>query len=367
MPSVRTLLRHASAETAPADRGRALGAARAAALHGAVAGYTELFAAHGVRPDQVRAQGERALEATAAWAPGLAEEIAGLAEGAGLEPWRLGALNARTEVLGAAAAAGGAAAGGGECSTSVVLPGGGAPPRTLQTWDWHAFLAGGMLLWTLEPRPGHRVHTFTEAGVVGKIGVNGAGLGVHFNVLRHTADGPGTGVPVHVAARRILDEAATVDQAAEIARSARYSASSVVTVVSFDGERGDARCLELSPAGVAEIGPRGGRLAHTNHFLDPVLARGERATDDSTTRGRLDQVRACPAGLAAEHPADRAAALAGHGDGAGVCVHGDPRTPFHERWDTLATIALDLAAPRLLVHPGRPCTAATGRWEDSSA
>ncbi|WP_017595966.1 C45 family autoproteolytic acyltransferase/hydolase [Nocardiopsis potens] len=364
MPPARRLLRHASAETAPAERGRALGAALAPAVGAAADGYDRLFAANGARPDQVRACGERALEAIAAWAPALAEEVAGLAEGAGLEPWRVGALNARTEML-AAAAAGGE----GECSTSVLLPGSGAPPRTLQTWDWHEFLAPGMLLWTLEPRPGHRVHTFTEAGIAGKIGVNGAGLGVHFNALKHTADGPGTGVPVHIAARRILDEAATVAEAAEIARSARYSASSVVTVVSFDGERGDARCLELSPAGVAEIAPRNGRLAHTNHFLDPELARGERAADDSTTRARLEQVRARPDGLAAEHPADRAAALAGHGGGDGggpVCVHGDPATPFHERWDTLAVIALDLAAPRLLVHPGRPCTAA-GRWEDSSA
>ena len=105
-------------------------------------------------------------------------------------------------------------------------------------------------------------------------------------------DGGAPGVPVHVVARRILDEAATVAEATAIARSATVSASTVLTIAAWDGERASARCLELSPAGVGVLEPdAAGVLAHTNHFLDPVLARGERPTDvDATTRGRLESL-----------------------------------------------------------------------------
>ena len=355
------LLRHTSTATGAAERGRELGAALSGAVRGSAAGYGALFAEHGARPEQVRHWGGQALEAVADWAPGLAAEIAGIAAGAGLEPWQLGALNARTEILGALATAG-----EGECSTAVLLPR-GAPPRTVQTWDWHPALAGGRLLWTLEPRPGHRVDTFTEAGIAGKIGVNSAGLGLHLNVLRHLSDGPEIGVPVHIAARRILDEAATVEQAAQIARSARYSASSVLTVVTYDGSRGDARCLELSPDGVGEVAPSSGRLTHTNHFLDPRLAPGERADlAESTTTGRLARIRAAVRDPAAG-PVERAAQLAEHTGSGDTCMHSDPADPIHERWDTLATITLDVAEGRLLVHPGRPCSAADAPWADSAA
>ncbi|WP_158890916.1 C45 family autoproteolytic acyltransferase/hydolase [Amycolatopsis anabasis] len=339
-------------------RGRAVGKACRDTLRTAFAGYAELFAAHGAPPDRIRAWGERALAETAYWAPYLAEEIAGFADGAGLERWQLGALNGRTEVLAAAAAS----PGEGECSTAVtLLP--GAAPRTVQTWDWHDTLRDGRLIWSLEPRAGHRVHTFTEVGVVGKIGVNSAGLGVHFNVLRHDSDHDEIGVPVHVVARRILDEASTVEEAIRLARSARLSASSVITVVTEDS----ARCLELCPAGVAELPVSDGFLVHTNHFLDPELAAGEQTGVDesSSSYDRLPLLRERNAELGAADRTRRARALHSHrGEGAPLCAHPDPALPAHERWETLATISLEVAPPGVMyVHEGGPCTVGPETWQ----
>ncbi|WP_020672965.1 C45 family autoproteolytic acyltransferase/hydolase [Amycolatopsis nigrescens] len=351
---------HSSEETEPAARGRALGSARRAELHAAFDGYAELFQAEGARPGQVPEWGERALAETAAWAPLLAEEMVGMAEGAGLEPWQLGALNGRTEILAALACTG-----EGECSTSVLLPGAGAP-RTVQTWDWHDTLRHNMLIWSLEPRPGRQVHTFTEFGVVGKIGLNSAGLGVHFNVLRHASDHADIGVPVHVVARRVLDEATTVEQAVELARSARLSASSMLTVVTFDGRDSAALGLELCPAGVAEL-PLGadGFLMHTNHFLDPELAEGEVTTAAvSSTYERLPGLRERLGALSAADHTGRARALHSHrGDGAPICTHADHSLPAHLRWESLATISLDLAARRLYVHDGGPCAVESATWQ----
>lgn len=351
---------YASVELDPGERGRAFGQANRDELHAAFARYATLFEALGGQERQIAEWGDRALAETAAWAPSLAEEIEGMADGAGLDRWRLGALNGRTEVLAALAVTG-----EGECSTAIVLPRAGAP-RTVQTWDWHDTFRGGMLLWSLEPRRGRRVRTFTEFGVAGKIGVTGDGLGVHFNVLRHASDHDDIGVPVHVVARRILDEANSVRDAADLARSARLSASSVVTVVTYDGERSEAVGLELSPAGVAEL-PVGsdGVLVHTNHFLDPELAEGEvTTTAASTTYDRLPGLRERIGAVDTPDRTARAHALHSHRDGgSAICQHADHALPPHLRWESLATISLDLAEGRLYAHEGGPCGVEADGWQ----
>jgi isopenicillin-N N-acyltransferase-like protein len=346
-------------ERDPHPRGTAIGTAWRERIGAGWQAYERLFGAAGAGPRLQREVAERSLERTQSWAPALADEITGIAAGSGLEPWHVAALNARTEVL---AAAGAATAG--ECSTFVVAPPGDGPPRTIQTWDWYEDLRDNVLLLTVETGPGGAVHLFTEFGIVGKIGVNEAGLGLHFNILHHVADGGAPGVPVHVVARRILDDATTVEEAIALARSATVSASTVLTVVGWDGERASARCLELSPAGLGVLEPdAAGVLAHTNHFLDPILAPGERPTDfDATTRGRLESLgrRAGPLGAAAD-PAARAGALVDHESG--ICAHAGEDQPSDQRSATLATIALDVAAARVHVHPGGPCVAAgAGEW-----
>lgn len=344
----------ASTEVDAAARGWEFGQRWRDAVRANATGYTALFAAHGADLVQIRDWGQEALDQTAAWAPTLADEIAGIAAGAGLAPWRVAALNARTEILAALRATG-----EGECSTVVALPGDGQPPRTIQTWDWHDHLRDAPVLWAFEPRPGHAVRTFTEFGVLGKIGVNGAGLGVHFNILRHASDHAGIGVPVHLVARRILDEATTVDEAVDIARSAKTSASTVVTVVTL----GAVAALEVSPDGVGVVAADS-LLLHTNHFLDPVLADGERlGIERPATYARLEQLRARADALGAADRTARARAMLSHAPDAPVCAHANPADAFHQRWETVATISLDLADRRLHVHRGGPCQVAPDTWQ----
>jgi isopenicillin-N N-acyltransferase-like protein len=352
---------HRSTLTAPAARGEEFGARWSAETRAAFDGYAELFAGLGATGAQVRDWAGLALERTARWAPHLAEEMAGLAAGAGLETWQVAALNARTEILAALGHDG-----EGECSTSVVLPGGGLPPRTLQTWDWLDRLRGTGVVWEYEPRPGHRVRTFTEFGVLAKIGVTGAGLGAHFNLLKHAADSADIGVPVHLLARRILDEADGLGAAIALARGARTSASSVITVVAYDGNRADARALEVSPAGLGVVAPGpDGLLVHTNHFLDPALAPGERlGTDLAGSRARLAHLKDHADELRDADATGRAKAMLAHAPGgAPVCAHPEPADPPHERWETLATIGLDVAAGRLRVHRGGPCGVTPATWQ----
>ncbi|MER6004704.1 C45 family peptidase [Nonomuraea angiospora] len=346
-----------STQIDPRARGKELGTHRSKAIRANLSGYTDLFTVAGATAAQVRTWGELSLERTADWAPHLTEEIAGIARGAGLEPWQVAVVNARTEILAAIDATG-----EGECSTSVVLPGAGEAPRTVQTWDWHDHLRDAPMLWELEPRPGHVVRTFTEAGALAKIGVNTGGLGIHFNILRHDSDTADLGVPVHLIARRILDEATTVEEAADIARSATVSASTVITAVTSS----DAASIEISPAGVAVIPPEpDGVLQHCNHFLDPALARDERhSTDRPSTYARFQHLRANTEGLSSDDHTKRALAMLSHGpEEAPVCAHPDQTMPINQRWETVATIALDLVAARLRVHQGGPCQVTEATWQ----
>ncbi|GIK76361.1 MAG: peptidase C45 [Actinomycetes bacterium] len=353
-----TIQRFHAVATDPHARGLEIGAAHRERIVAAWGAYERLFAASGAGAGLRREVGAGALRRTQEWAPAIAAEIGGIAAGAGLERWQAGALNARTEVLAAAGATT-----PGECSTFAVAPPGGGPPRTIQTWDWYERLRESTVLLELEPGPGHAVHLFTEHGIVGKVGVNGAGLGLHFNILHHRDDGGRPGVPVHVVARRILDEAATIEEATAIASSAAVSASTVLTVVAWDGERASARCLELSPAGLGVLEPgAAGVLVHTNHFLDPALARGERPTGfDATTRGRLESLGERAGRLrAAADPTARAGVLVDHENG--LCAHPGDDQPAGWRSATLATIALDVAGARVLAHRGGPCAVSAGGW-----
>ncbi|WP_113698677.1 C45 family autoproteolytic acyltransferase/hydolase [Nonomuraea lactucae] len=267
--------------------------------------------------------------------------------GAGLRAWQIGALNARTEILAASAVRNGASVSRAECSTAVHLPHDGTAPHTIQTWDWHDHLRDVRLVWAYQPRPGHQVRTFTELGVLAKIGLNSRGIGVHFNILEHDSDTDEIGVPVHLVARRILDEAGAVDEARDIAASAHTSASTAITVVGFDQGHAQAVCLELSPSGLGEVRPEGdGTLVHTNHFLDPDLARGDRVFNEADSHDRLAALSERRVALRSADLTDRAAALSSHApDGAALCAHPAEGAPMTSRWETLMTISLDLEGP----------------------
>jgi isopenicillin-N N-acyltransferase-like protein len=344
----------------PFDRGEALGRAFAATVARAWSGYERIFTAAGVDARDLRGLGEQALGVVGDWAPALASEMMGLATGAGVPAWQVGALNARTEILGRVRTPV-----PGECSTAVLAPPGGGAARTIQTWDWLHSLRDAKLLWRIEHPGGRVVKTFTELGVLGKLGVNDAGLGIHFNLLHHDSDGDGVGVPVHLVARRILDEASTLAEAEEIARSAAVSASTALTVVADDGVRADARTFELSPAGLGVLGAdAGGVLLHTNHFLDPDLAAGERlAPTDPDTVARLEELERRRDVVTAERVADRAAALVVHReDGAALRCHPDPGAGPADEWETLLTVALDVAAGTMTYLDGAPCQATPDAW-----
>lgn len=102
----------------------------------------------------------------------------------------------------------------------------------------------------------------TEAGIIGKIGLNSAGVGVTLNAIRV----PGMDnrrLPCHLALRMVLDSAS---RAEAVSRLERYgvAASCHFLVADADGSVG----LEWSASDLQRIEmDQQGRVLHTNHFL----------------------------------------------------------------------------------------------------
>ncbi|MFH8623337.1 C45 family autoproteolytic acyltransferase/hydrolase [Streptomyces vietnamensis] len=344
-----------STSTDPHARGREIGTRHADRVRDVSARYLAHFKILDVPETTVREIAAHSHEALRAWYPGLAEESDGIAEAAGIEPWQVAAVGARTEVLAAAPAPG-----KGECTTAVHAPPAGGPPETIQTWDWHDSLTPDGLLLSLVTGTRRRVKLFTEFGTAAKIGVNDAGLGLHFNILRHRSDRPTGGVPVHAVARRVLEEATTVAEARDIIASAKVSASTVLTVATYRDGRAEAASIEMSPSGFAVVRPdTDGWIVHTNHFLDAGLAEGDAGTPETLSVERYEHTRAVRGGMTGHSAPERAAAFCGGaGAAAVVCVHADASQPGHEQWGTLLTASLDLPGFALEYRAGTPDTAA---------
>ncbi|UOQ56562.1 C45 family peptidase [Leucobacter allii] len=337
----------------PRELGRSRGRALRGTLGEAYTRYAELFRLLGVGEEVERDGVERVLAAVEGWRPALVEQLAGVAEGAGIPLEQVVALNARTELIALGPRA------SSECSTVTAVVDG---RRTgVQTWDWHVELDR---FWHTHTVTGHglRHAGLTEQGILSKIGVNEAGLALHFNILGHAADGP-DGVPMHLLSSTVLSECRTVDEAVALLREAPIASSSAFTML--DVER--AVSVEMSPVGVFEITETDGSVQRTNHFQDAQPLAGQKHEvyePDSSERLALIRER-----LAQTAPQDPAALvrllLSGAGEPPLTCV-ADMSKTYGERWATLATIVTEPGARTIRILNGMPTEAETGAWRTLS-
>jgi isopenicillin-N N-acyltransferase-like protein len=339
----------------PHERGVEFGERFAGEIAATVASYRRLFLTRADHDFDVDLWAERAWETITEVAPVHAEEIRGIAEGAGRPVRELAAVNARTELLVAANPTGVT-----ECSSVVSHPA-DAAPFAVQTWDWYDAMSDGWLHWTVPHADGRRVETVTEYGMLGKIGVNGDGVGVMLNMLHHRNDAArvaeGTiGYPVHLLSRRIMDEARSFDDAVRIA-SAPTSASTSLTVLDRTGA---AATLELFPGGPGRLDAQDGLLVRTNSFVSPEGRDGCLAyTISHSSATRLGKLQEAFADGPPATPDDVVKAMTDHetdADGIGaVCCHPDTAMDPVLQHRTLATVVLDVEEGRLDVRADGPC------------
>jgi isopenicillin-N N-acyltransferase like protein len=211
-----------------------------------------------------------------AHAPDLLDEVAGVAEGAGLPADEIFALQLLDEEW-----AFRGRRGPDKCSSFAIAGRGEA--WIGQNMDLGPYTDGFQALLRIEAhggRPGALV--FTAAGILGLMGVNTAGVGVCVNSLPQLASAP-RGVPVAFVLRRLL-QAASLAEAVRLVRAIPHATNQHYAIASPQG----VRSFEACSGGVTEYRPADpSRVLHTNHPLSDAPSAPEPASARANSVARL--------------------------------------------------------------------------------
>jgi isopenicillin-N N-acyltransferase like protein len=295
--------------------------------------------------------------------PDLAEEISGLAEGAGITREEALLLQLRREIMGYSKVPT-----MGDCTTyACVGVGDGAAdsasdgyPVLAQTVDLNGGLDDQLAVLEVH-RPGspRRALVLSFGGLLGYLGVNSDGLAVGLNLVLGGDWHPG--LPPYLAIRHLLDTAPDVDTALTLLGGLKLAGSRSLTLcdrdrcvsVEFLGD--EMRVLAQPDAGTGTGTDAIAAITHTNHFLHPDFT----ARDELNIFARNSSVlrlKACRAGLAALPPdpgvEDHFAVLTN----SPICVAdtGDLR-----RERTVAAVVMLPRRAELHVRPGDPSRSGT--------
>ncbi|KAL7423207.1 hypothetical protein Q5752_002507 [Cryptotrichosporon argae] len=276
----------------------------------------------------------------------LYDEMRGIADGAGEELLDIIALNARSEIA---------------LTSRQPLPVDGCSSLSWrgadgtqwlgQNWDWKEWAQPNMIVLDVAAdaaRGTPRIKFVTEAGMIGKIGLNEHGVTILINALRGSYISY-TDLPVHLIFRRLLEQPSLSAARDYLSTTLGGRAASAAHVLV--GDATGALSVELSPLGNAVQEPdAAGWLLHTNHILWKADATEELLWADSVPRlaalrRQADKAQAGPPGYTAIRTI-----LSDRSDGkTSVC-----RFESSIGITTVFSIAVDCAAARAEVKLGRP-------------
>lgn len=355
MPAVTPFPRFAASSEDAFERGRQLGAASAGQVRGSVEVYAETFAHHtGLGWAEVRERAAGFYDPIAAYDGEIAREIEGIAAGAAVTVEDVLAINARTEIM-----FGLSVLPPSECTSFYVGPAATADGHVLigQNWDWRTRTSETTILAEIDQGARPSFVMLAEAGLVGKLGFNSAGIGVAANALISDLDRGRPGVPFHVVLRGILN-AETLEEAVGAVIRAKRSASANYLIGSSTGHGVN---VETGPGGVEHAyvtHPEGDVLAHSNNFRCAIAFRDASAGNWVDSPVRVDTMT--------EH------LRAGHGSHSlrsipelltdhacypnAICRHPDETQHEVERSSTVASWVIDLTEQLASVCNGPPCT-----------
>ncbi|KAI1374166.1 acyl-coenzyme A:6-aminopenicillanic acid acyl-transferase-domain-containing protein [Hypoxylon crocopeplum] len=183
--------------------------------------------------------------------PDFLEEMQGIADAVGVELSEILALNVRTEITFGMFSDG---------CTSLAWT---TPTTTIlsQNWDWMEEQKPNIVLLCIEQQGLPSIKMLTEAGLIGKIGLNSSGVGACVNAIRAKGADP-TRLPMHLAMRTALNSA-SLEQA--VSTLERYGVASSCHILLAD--KTGAVGTEWSHVGHKSVPQKYGRIQHSNHML----------------------------------------------------------------------------------------------------
>lgn len=216
--------------------------------------------------------------------PGVYEEFAGIAEGAGIPGELLMIANGLTDIVDVYYKQDGHI---GECTSWLAAPEATVDSRVLagQTWDMHPWAKEFLIAVLRRPVEGPASLALTTAGCLSLVGVNEVGIAVGNNNLRPTDARPG------------LMYLAIVHQAlAE--KSLAAAINTVVGAIRLSGHNyylagpdGEIVDIETTARHSEVITPAGSFYAHTNHYLSPRLSALEMSNPSESSLFRLERMQ----------------------------------------------------------------------------
>ncbi|HET6423853.1 MAG TPA: C45 family peptidase [Planctomycetaceae bacterium] len=282
------------------------------------------------------------------YAPDMVEELRGTAETARVTLEDLMLLQVRNQLRSTDAG----------CTSFSV-----APPRSnerfvAQNWDNDPGLDPFTLVLTRKPTGKPASTTLTQAGLIGYIGFNDAGIGVCLNSL--PAPSRPLGVPHYFMVREILEAKSLDDVVHAVNRAERAIPANIM----LSTPQGPAD-LEVTIDHVHVLtDPRNALVTHTNHCKHPELAAINPQYDEliqsHARQCRIDELLGKPSGTLTI--ADLQSALRDHTDyPTSICRHSnaDPAFGF---WATVFSVIIATDSREMHITRGTPCDRAYDRY-----
>lgn len=319
--------------------------------------YKDMFEAFvGIKWDCAKELAQQYKDIIAAYNPDYIEEMRGIADGAGVEFDDILLLNCRSEVVLRNAAD----AQPDGCTAIAVTPErtGGFSTLIGQNWDWKSSQRDAAIIVKIRQTANDRPNLLllTEAGIIGKYGLNSAGLGFCFNAMS-VNDFPVGGLPLHIALRGAMDSQ-TLCEAMLNATRMQLGCAVNFMFASRDGEAVD---IEVANTDFDVLYPQDSIVVHTNHFKSPRLPRDPyketskaKWPDTFIRAGRAEKrIRAVKGDINVK---DFMNIFGDHADfPTSICHHEDPRDPIHNRLCTVFSFVIDLYKMEMHACLGLPC------------
>ncbi len=321
-----------SDELDPHTRGVKLGSNLRPQIHDATTWYHSLFDVNKFPTSKAILEYQSAIKELL---PHLYQELQGMAVGAEISIGELVMLNARSELLQSMWSE--KVAHPSECSAAWV-----PQLRCLtQTWDW----ATESILWcsvnSITVAPDLHATIFTEAGMLGKIGVNSKGVGV----LLTFVDGPveHRGIPIHLLSRVAL-ECSSVEEV--INRLCQIPTGSTGALLVAD-KNGTSAILEFFGGELSIAKGHEVPMTHTNHLLlshaKEAIAYAHPADYEYSVKRQRDLL-----GLQLNSVKGGANDVGSAVRSSNVCVSAH-QDPFIGNYGTCAVVTINLAEGSLLL------------------
>jgi len=268
--------------------------------------------------------------------PAYLEEIRGLADGAGVEYETILALNVRTEI-GFGMLNDGCTAFAWKTKTSSF---------TAQNWDWELGQKINIVVVKITQEGKPTIQMMTEAGIIGKIGMNSAGVGVTLNAI--SAKGVSFDkLPCHLALRAALESTSLQEAKVKLTTAGVGSACHIQVADAESGSIG----FENTAFDQAELEMRDGIITHSNHLTVAHAGVEDKARlQDSPIR--LNRVRELLAGLGPDPTIEQLKDVLKDDKNSPCAINRSPTEK--STLQTLFSIVMDLQKRYATVKMGRP-------------